>query len=244
VKPIVAISKRYAVGCFPWHSSFGQFSIKSGNCPPVCQCSIHTRPITCLAISGHYFVSASRDCTVRLWTLDDEGPKTIGYHARHRQPIVFVRINERLNESVSISRDGFMMSMSLTDGRCLREVYLPMSDPSDMIISDRGYICVAFNGPDSHLILVLDHNLVTIVKNSFDGCLQCWTTIERNGVEYLLIGLKTKRILTVQIPYLDGSVPDIEIPFSPSLMASGRQDGNCYVATSDGALMTFTIPLT
>jgi hypothetical protein len=242
VRPIVALSGKTAIGCFPWHSSFHVFPMKNGVCPPVIHCPSHKRPITSMAISGRHFVTASRDCTVRLWELDGHALRTIGYLTRHRQPVLFVQINERFNESVSISRDGFVVSMSLKDGQYLREVSLPMSDPSDLLVTDRGFVCVAFNGPDSHVIHVLDHNLVAVTKKTFDGCEQGWTSIERSGVEYLLIGLKTKRILGVQIPYLDKIAMDVETPFTPSLMASGRQDSNCYVATADGGLMSFSIP--
>ncbi|KAK8841149.1 hypothetical protein M9Y10_027349 [Tritrichomonas musculus] len=126
----------------------------------------------------------------------------IGFLAKHGQPIVFIQISERLNLVFSISRDGFLSCISLSDGRYLHGVELVMSEPSLFAVSKSGYVCVAFNGPDSSIVKILDQNLEKINTVHFDSTIMCWTPCERVGIDYMAIVFKTQDLTVLQLPKL------------------------------------------
>jgi hypothetical protein len=242
-KPIVAISRTFALACFPWNSTFSVFAIHAGNCSPIFRCKFHTQPITSLALCGHSFVSGSRDCTLMLWKVaqGDELSRHKSRLAKHSKPIEFIKINERLMEAISVSRDGFLVSMSLLDGRYLGGVKLPLSDPSDLEISRNNYIAVCFNGPDSHIVVVLDQNLEFLQTRTLDGCVHCWTTVQFNGLDYLLIAKKSLLLVILRLPFLTLVNWEAQLPFLPSVMICGKSQPICYMAYSNGMVIEFPI---
>jgi hypothetical protein len=236
VRPIVAMSRKFAIACYPWSRAFDVFFVKNGQCTPFRKCATHTRPITSLAICDRYFVSASQDCILALWELRDQSVQQIQYLTKHTQPIVFVRMSPRMKQAISISKDGFLLSMSLLDGRYLHGISLN-ADPSELTVSDRGYIAVAFNGPDSHVIIVLDQNLNVITEKAFDGCVLCCATVDRRGLECLVIALNNGTIVAYQLPFLEKKTLEVAVDFTVSFMSFGK-NGLCYLAASDGKIRT------
>jgi hypothetical protein len=237
-KPIIALSRRFAVASFPWSSAFSVFLPKSGSCQSTASCVSHTCPITCLAICQRAIVSASQDCTLRLWKLERE-PVQVRLLAKHAQPISFVRMSERFQQAISVSRDGFVLAMSLWNGRYLHGFRLPLSYPSDLAVSEMGFVAVCFNGPDSHVVIVLDQNLRFIARRGFDGCVQCWAAIEYGGSDHVVVALRGGGMKLVQLPLLGDVNCELEPPFSPALIACSR--GECFIASRDGAVWSFPI---
>jgi hypothetical protein len=242
-KPIVAISRTFALACFPWNSTFSVLAVRAGNCTPMFCCKFHTQPITCLGLCGHSFVSGSRDCTLMLWKVaqGDELGRHKSHLAKGSKPIQFVKMNERLKEAISLSRDGFLVSMSLLDGRYLGGVKLPLSDPSNLEISPNNYIAVCFDGPDSHIIVVLDQNLAFLQTRTLDGCVHCWTTVEINGMDYLLIAKKSLSLVILKLPFLALANWEAQLPFLPSVMVCGKNQPVCYMAYPNGMVTEFPI---
>jgi WD40 repeat protein len=183
-------------------------------------------------------VSASQDCTLRLWKLDPE-PTQVRLLAKHEQPIVFLRTSERLRQAISVSRDGFVLAMSLRNGRYLRGFRLPLSDPSNMAVSEMGFVAVCFNGPDSHIVIVLDQNLRLVARSAFDGCVQCWNCLEYGGIDHLVIGLRGGGMKLVRLPLLGEVETGIEAPFTPTFIVCAR--GECFIASPEGAIWSFPI---
>jgi hypothetical protein len=204
---------------------------------------MHTRPITCLDICGRTFVSASRDCTIRLWKLKKNEGKVeqVALRAKHRGPIVFVRTSYRFKQVISVSRDGFLMCISALDGRYIRGLSLPVSNPTGLVVSDAGFVAVCFNGPDSHTIIVLDQNMLLVAQQTFDGCVKCWATMEFCGIEYLVVALKKGKLTLVQLPCMTQTVFDITLPFVPSFIAVMKNEAVCYLASHDGGIFAFPI---
>jgi WD40 repeat protein len=183
-------------------------------------------------------VSASEDCTIRLWKLTPE-PIQVRLIAKHAQPISFVVMSERFKQAISVSRDGFLLSMSIRDGRYLRGFRLPLSDPSHLTVSEIGFVVVGFNGPDSHVVVVLDQNLKFVVRQGFDRCIQCWDCLEIGGMDHLIVVLKAGGLQILRIPLLVEIAHDFEIPFQPVQIACWK--GECFMTSQDGEVWSFPI---
>jgi hypothetical protein len=243
VRPIIAISRKFAVACYPWSSTFAVFVLRSGACSPSFLCKYHTRPVSCVAISGRWVISASHDCTLRLCKVNKSGEP--GRHramlANHTQPIVCLKISEKLKEAFSVSRDGFLVSMSLFDGRYLGGVKLPLSDPSDMVVSEHGFVAVSFNGPDSHIVVVLGQNMEIIAKKTFDGCVACWATHQHNGIDVLVVALKNADIVMVGLPEMEQVTLGTKLPSVPEMIACMKSEPGCIVGLPDGTFLTIPI---
>jgi hypothetical protein len=235
-RPIVACSRKFAVAAFPWSSSFSVFIPRSAHAQPIAIGALHTRPITALAICQRAIVSASQDCTVRLWRIGEE-LTLMRMLAKHSQPITFVRTNERLRQAVSVSRDGFVMAIGLRDGRYLRGFKLALPDPSDVVFSESGFVAICFNDPDSHIVVVLDQNLKFVCKKGFDGCVQCWAAGEYGGIDHLIVGMRHGGIRLVRLPLLDEGRKAQGV--SAAFIAYAR--GECFVASAEGAVSAFTL---
>jgi hypothetical protein len=239
-KAIVALSRKFAIVSFPWSSGFWVFAPKSGGCQPFASVAAHTRPITRLAVCKESIVSASQDCTLRLWRMSPE-PTQVRLLAKHAQPIVFLQTNDRLQQAISVSRDGFVLAMSLRDGRYLWGYRLPLSEPSLLALSELGFVAICFNGPDSHTIITLDQNLVPVARRDFEGCIECWDCVELGGIEHLVIGLKRGAVKILRIPLLSTVAEAMTTPCRPALIACSR--GECFVAAGDGTVWAMTLRL-
>jgi hypothetical protein len=235
-RPIVALSRRFAVVALPWSSEFAVFPVRGGNCQPIAIGRLHSRPITALAVCHRRIASAAADCTVRVWRITEELVQ-VRMLAKAAQPATFVRACERLREAVSVSRDGFVMALSLRDGRYLRGFKLPFPDPSDVVVSDGGFVAICFNGPDSHIVVVLDQNLKFVVKKGFDGCVQCWATCEYAGIEHLVVGMRNGGVKLVMLPMLEEERAVATVRAQLITCAKGE----CFVASAEGTVTAFTI---
>ncbi|OHT01351.1 hypothetical protein TRFO_07587 [Tritrichomonas foetus] len=204
VPSLIATSKKFAILAIPWSTSFSIFLLnaKNGNATNFKDISVNSQPISAIAASRHFFATASTDCTLRTWKFTNNKIKPIGFLAKHNRPVKFIEISEKLNAVYSLSSDGFISCMSLLDGRYLCGVDLGLSEPSLFAVSKSGYIIVAFNGPDSATLVVLDQNLEEITRPQFDSALQCWTPAEKGGKEHMIIILKAARMEIRELPYL------------------------------------------
>jgi WD40 repeat protein len=230
IKPIVTMSEQFALIGFPWLSSFRIIPGKNVH-------EKHALPITCLANCDHRCVSASRDCSLRLWKVRRNGKvDQVHFLAKHTQPVVLLEVNVEMNASISVTRDGFVMEMSLLDGRYVAGFELEASNPSHLLVTNHGFSLICFNGADSHVIFVLDQNLIFVTKNTLNGCVLCWTSMEKNGIEYALIALVSQIIVVVKLPFLEKPIMGIAVTFVPSFMTYARKQGVCYLADSKGCL--------
>jgi hypothetical protein len=244
VSPIVAASRRTAAACFPWSGTLVAFGLRSGACASTFLADDHTLSITAIAIRDGLVVSGGRDGVIRLMKQKESGSRTQRYVclAKHEKQICHIKINNRLQEAVSVSRDGFLLTMSLINGRYLRGVKLPLGAPSDLTISENGIIGICYNGVDSHTIVVLDQNLVKVTKRVYDGRVLCWTTVIFNGCEWLVIGMKkgvSGVLAMLQLPEIDGVVRFVDIPIIPENIVCSCQDFICYFAGKDGVVSSF-----
>jgi hypothetical protein len=132
------------------------------------------------------------------------------------------------------------MAISLQDGRYLRGYRLGLSDPSDLVVSDAGFVAVCFNGPDSHIVVVLDQNLNFISRRSFDGCVQCWAPADCSGIDHLVVSLKWRGVKLVRLPLIDDVRPlRVDIGFEPEFLACSK--GECFAASTEGNVTHFPI---
>jgi hypothetical protein len=242
ITPIVAISKKFALVAFPWSSSFVVIPIKNGQCGAAVSCRFHTLPLTCLGISENWFVSASRDCSVRLWKIKANfAVKQVHFPTTRAQPVVLLEMSKRMKSATVVTRDGFVMAISLLNGRYLAGIELGMSNPSHLVVTQAGFALVCFNGPDSHVVFVLDQNLLLVTKNTFDGCVQCWTTLEFNGIDFIVLALDYQRILALRVPLLDAVMMEASAPFLPQFIAYLKPDGVCYLSGPRGEVYAMRI---
>jgi hypothetical protein len=244
VPPVVAASRRFAVACMPWSSSFAVYALRGGSCAPAFHFERHTRPVTALALARRFVVSGGRDCTLRLARIRKCGGLEHGdrFLAKSAKPIAHVRVNDRLREAVAVSRDGFLIAMSLTDGRYLRGVRLSLGAPAELAVSDNGLVAVCYNGADSHTIIVMDQNLEKVAKRTYDGRVQCWETVMYNGCEWLIVGGKKEgggELAMLQLPEIGEIVRAVELPFVPELVVCVGEKLMCYIAAGDGRVSSF-----
>jgi hypothetical protein len=151
-----------------------------------------------------------------------------------------VRANERLREAIAVYADGFLIAMSLFDGRYIGGVKLPIASPTDLIVSDNGFVAVCSNGPDSHVIVVVDQNLEQVALQTYDGCVQCWATLQYDGIEFLVIGLKGSCMLELlRLPCIGEPVWHVVVPFAPAMIACSKNVWACYLAAHDGTVVEF-----
>jgi hypothetical protein len=236
----IAASRRFAAIGLPWSSHFALINLRNGPCAPSADCDLHTLPITALGIAGTRLVSAGADCCLRLWeVVEGSPPSQVRSLAVHSQPMVLLQISDRLKCAVAIAADGFLMAMSIIDAKYLGGVHLGMSNPSHLLISRAGYTAVCFNGPDSHHVIVLDQNLITVAQMTFDGCVQCWTAAERAGLDHLFVALDSPCIAVLRLPFIEEVLAELEVPFVPAELQYARREGLFYAADAAGALHTF-----
>jgi hypothetical protein len=240
VFPLLAISKKNAVACFPSNRTFFIFALRNGNCSPIAQCVGHARPITALAIFGNSCVSVSDDCPLAL-TSFSEAEKLFAIRVPHKRPVVFIRIRSLFSEVVAISRDGFCSVSSLPGQRFVAGVQLPNSNPADMIVSARGCIVVAFKSPGCLLLVALGANLDIQAEVAVDASFACWETVELNGIDYLVMALTGNRLSVLRLPMLAAVVTGREIPFALAAMAFVRKDGMLY--GTDGGKRIYGLPV-
>jgi hypothetical protein len=240
VLPFFAMSRFYAAVCFSSCPAFHIFAVRGGHCAAVAIARGHTKPVTSLAVYEKWIVSASEDCSLRLWPGGSEDP-----HRRIRlprtQPIVIVRIRPLFQEVVAISRNGFLSVSSLSTKRYLKGVQLGSANPSDMIVSSGGLIVVAFRGPGSFLIVVAGVNLEILAERNVDGTLACWTAVVLNGIDYLVIAI-ANRIRFLRLPVLEAvSDGERELAIVPAAMTFVRKDRTLYIAGGDKKLFGIAV---
>jgi hypothetical protein len=236
----IAASHRFAAIGFPWSSHFALINLKNGPCAPSADCDLHTLPITAIGIAGTRLVSAGADCCLRLWEIiEGSTPCQVRFLAVHSQPMVLLQVSDRLKCAVAISTDGFLMAMSIIDAKYLGGLNLGMSNPSHLVISRTGYTAVCFNGPDSHHIIVLDQNLITVTQTTFDGCVRCWAAAEKCGLDHLFIALDSGRMAVLRLPFIEEVLCEVEMPFVPEQLVWARREGLFYAADAAGGLHTF-----
>jgi hypothetical protein len=103
-----------------------------------------------------------------------------------------------------------------------------------------GFVAVCYNGPDSHTIVVVDQNLEQVALQTYDGCVQCWATLQYDGLEFLVIGLKGSGVLVLlRLPCIGEPVWHVDVPFAPIMIACSKNEWACYLAGYDGAVTRF-----
>jgi hypothetical protein len=167
--------------------------------------------------------------------------KQIHFPAKLAQPVVLLEMSKQMKSATVVTRNGFVMAVSLLNGRYRCGNKLGMSNPSHSLVIQAGFALVCFNGPDSHIIFVLDQNMILVMKNTFDGCIQCWTTLEFNGTDFVVFALDDQRILALRVPLLDEVVMDALAPFLPQFIAYLKADRVCYLASTRGEVYVLRI---
>jgi hypothetical protein len=158
----------------------------------------------------------------------------IRFLAKHSQPICFIRTNSKMLTCFSISNDGFLLSVSLVDGRYLKGFGLGMSDPSELIVTKNAYVGVVFNGAGSALVKVFDWDLREVSSVTLEMCIDCWTFLEDSGIEWLLIVLRNKRVIMARIPDLLLLGLELELPFRLTCCAWSNGEALCYCRGEEG----------
>jgi hypothetical protein len=240
ISPIIALSTKYAAACFPTSPSFHAFAFRDGHFDLLGISRGHSRPITALAVYEDYIVSASEDCTLCLWHCTGGKP-----HERipcpHSRPIAFVRMRAVFHEIVAVSRNGFVSVSSLSLKRPLRGVQLPFTNPTEMIVSRRGFIAAAFNGHGSVSVVVLGANLDQTAVETVDGCLICWAAPYVDGMDYLAMAVTPRRLVVLRLPTLERVGDDMEMGFTPRAMAFVKNDRMLYIATAEKGVIGIPI---
>jgi hypothetical protein len=242
VRPRVAVSRRFAIAALPWSASVSVFGLKGAISPAIFHCAEHSRAVAGLALCGRAIISGARDGTLRLAKVrrGDARARDVQFLAKHGKPIVIVRANERLREAIAVYADGFLIAMSLFDGRYIVGIKLPLASPTDLIVSDMGFVAICYNGPDSHTIVVVDQNLEQVALQTYDGCVQCWATLQYEGLEFLVIGLKGSRVLALlRLPCIGEPIWHTEVPFAPAMIACSKNEWGCFLAGHDGTVIGF-----
>jgi hypothetical protein len=237
--PVVSCSSRLIVTTLPCFPYFFGFDVKNGHVTPKFKCT-HNKPVTCLAVFQNCIVSAARDLTLRVWQIADT-TKYTRIQVPQAAPIAFLRIRTLFREVVSLSHNGFLAVSSLDECRYLRGVQLRASHPSEMVVSDLGFIAVAFNMPDSLTIVVLGQNLGVAGERQFDGALGSWTTAVVNGIDHLLIYLSNKKLMLAMLPTLNVIVLDEHVGSTVTAMAFAKTESCAYFATSEKKIYKWPI---
>lgn len=256
IVPIVSASRKYVALTVPWTTHFLLFAFQK-HVYSLIGSYANGQHISALSISRHYLAAASNDCTLRTWRIrkeriDDSNNtkhstnlndvlEPVSFLAKHIRPISFVEICEKLNSVYSISDDGLISCISLSDGRYLHGIELELSDPSAFFVTKSGYVLVAFNGPDFALLVVLDSNLEEITRTSLDGSLKCWTTCTKGGIEYLAIILKSQAIQIGELPYWRKTADIFDVPSIECVSFIKKPVPKLVFGSTYGELMTIDL---
>lgn len=111
----------FAVTAVPWDTSIMISALSTGI--PMHIKRIHTKKITAIAISPHYYASASLDCTVILWRMAPSSPQIpMSIMSKHKSYISCIALNEEVDLCVSVSQNGDIITQSLLTGNFIKKI--------------------------------------------------------------------------------------------------------------------------
>jgi len=191
-------SNNFIISSTPWDTSIMLFRIQN-SLQTLYNKRPHSRRISSTAISSSFFASASNDCTMMLWRLENKSPQVPHYVlTKHNSPIQCINLNESLDISVSCSSSGLIITTSLISGQFLRSKQTCNGKPLCVSTTNSGLIIIGYQKS----INVFDQNLNDIGSFSFENrdVSFCKGINWGNGVDYVFLAFKSKQLLILSIP--------------------------------------------
>jgi hypothetical protein len=211
----IALVGNTAVISLPWDSAFYIFKLASGVTSPTIVNRIHRERITAITSTGSLFATAAKDCSLRIWRLNENSLLPVAFAIKHRTPVKLMRINEKLQMCVSVSFDGFVLALSTINGRFLHAFELRENDPSLLAFTDFGCVVVGFNQGNACLIKILDQNLKPVAERRVSSPISCWRyVLWGDGAEYLIAWLAENQLVLFKLPFFEKLGVDFRAEFA------------------------------
>jgi hypothetical protein len=236
MRALVQTCGQYALTGAPWDTAFTLSTIKGD---PLHIKRLHSQRLSALALSEHFFATASFDCTVMLWKMrPDRAQVPYAIISKHKSLIQCLAICEDNDTLLSCSRTGEIVATALAAGSFVRKIRMDIGEPTGALLWRDGTAAVAIAASNRSVVAVFDHNLCVIEQTVIPSAVVAWAPIEwENGRNYVVAALKNRRIVICGLPGLDEVWTSDHVDYDIARLAIARKPRSIVLATVCGKIL-------
>jgi WD40 repeat protein len=220
-----------------WDNSLRVFSLLKGR--HVASVVRHIDVVTCVAASGHYIMSGSKDTTSIVWDVAASmtTPKPVQILAGHDLAVQCVALAAELDMAVSGSEDGTVNVYTIKEGQFMRSLRPPMTEPDFVVaklaLSFQGHVVLSGHSRDVHSIHVYTVNGRILQSNIVLHRTTCLLVADR---EHVIVGdengeLSVRDLFSGEVIH---SLP-LQLPIQSTCLVS--RNSHLMVPLRDGRLI-------
>jgi hypothetical protein len=236
MKSLVQTAAGYVLTGAPWDTAF-TLSDSKGFTLHIKR--LHSQKLSAVALSTHFFATASFDCTVMLWKMRPDRPQVpYSIISKHKSYIQFLAICEECDTCLSCSHTGEIVATALTDGTFVRKIRMDVGEPTGLTIWPDGTSAVAFASSNRTVVAVFDQNLNAIAQTVVGSAIVAWAPVEwEDGRNYVVAALKSGRVVIRSLPAMEEVWANERVDFDVTKVAVSRKPWSIVLGTVCGKIL-------